>query len=389
MDTDRFRRVEVLSRVLLVAVTLVVLPQIFIGDVTWYWNHGLGVGLHHLPYRDFVWEFPPLTVPVVALVGVTGHHYGLFLVAFVCVMVTCELAALRILRRDLPSEQRAPLTAYWMAVGLPLATIAWFRFDWLPVLCAVIAFTRLVRGRPAAAALVAGVAAKLWPVVLAVLLIADRRWKQLAWTVLGTVGLMAGWFAFAPAGFRAFWEYRRGSGLQLESVGGALLLLVKGGHPAFVSGAWVVGNGGYRWVDPAAMLAFAVLGLVVVHRLRRDPASVDPAALCGGLVVCVLLGSHLLSPQYMVWPLPFLALAWARGERRATVAFAAASFLTVFELARYHALLTAARWMAAVVCARNALLVAVAYWLLTAALRRPEQSVEAGGELSTVYASQP
>src|SRR5437868_5041195 len=82
-----------------------------------------------------------------------------------------------------------------------LATIAWFRFDFLAVALAVAAFCRLQRGKPAAAALVAGVATKLWPGLLAVVLVADRRWKQLGVTVGATVAVFAGWWAFSPSGF--------------------------------------------------------------------------------------------------------------------------------------------------------------------------------------------
>ena len=354
-------------RVLAVGVVLTVLPAIFIGDVSWFWRHGLGVGLHHLPYRDFVWEFPPLTAPVLGLVRLTHGHFALFFIAFTTVMVTCELLSLRILRRSVPVAERRPLTAYWTAIGLPLATIAWFRFDFLAVLFAVIAYTQITRGRRSTASVVAGVAAKLWPGALVVLLIGERKWREVTVTLGACAALVAGWYAFSPTGFHQFWSYRRGNGLQLESVAGALKLLVSGGRPQFVSGSWAIGTGGYGWVDPLGMLALAAVAALVIRAMWRRP--VDPARVCAALTMVTLLGSHLLSPQYLVWPLPFMALLWARGERRATLVYGAAALLTVFELARYHALLTAQRWMAAVVVGRNMLLVVAAVWLLAPVLR--------------------
>src|SRR5437660_6907715 len=126
MEGRRLFRTEIVLRVLVVGLVLALLPAIFIGDVSWFWSHGRAVGLHHLPYRHFVWEFPPLTVPVLFLVRLTGGYFGLFFVAFTTVMVGCELAALRILHRATPLTQRGRLAVYWAAVGLPLATIAWF-----------------------------------------------------------------------------------------------------------------------------------------------------------------------------------------------------------------------------------------------------------------------
>ena len=56
-----------------------------------------------------------------------------------------------------------------------------------------------------------------------------------------------------------------------------------------MSGAWVVGRGGFGWVDPACMGALAVLGAVVLRVVRKRP--VDTVSLCGGLITFLLLGS--------------------------------------------------------------------------------------------------
>jgi len=372
MDEGRTRRLEVIVRVAVLAVALALLPSIFIGDVSWYWQRALGLGLHHLPYRDFSWEFPPLTVPILGLVPLARHQYWIFFTAFSGIMIACELASLRVLRRHTPQDERAPLTRYWHVVGIPLATFAWFRFDFLAVLFAVLAYTKLVDGRRATGSLLGGIAAKLWPGALAVLLVTQRRGRQLLELTLATVGLFVSWYLFSPSGLVDFLRFRRGSGLQLESVGGALHMLIAGGRPTVVSGAWVVGANGYGWVDTAGLgVVAAVAGaLMIVGRGRR----LNPAAVCGGLTLVVLLASHLLSPQYLVWPLPFMAAAWGAGERRATKAFAAAAFLTWAELMVYHDLIHGARWLAAVVVLRNGLLALSAFWLLAPELARTRRS---------------
>src|SRR5205085_919548 len=110
MMGSRSLRKEVVLRLLAVGIVLSLFPAIFIGDVSWFWRHGLHLGLHHLPYRDFVWEFPPLTAPVLAIVRLTRGYYGLFFVAFVALTVTCELGALHLLRRAAPDDDRLALT---------------------------------------------------------------------------------------------------------------------------------------------------------------------------------------------------------------------------------------------------------------------------------------
>ena len=59
-------RNEIAARVAVVVVTAALLPSIFIGDIRLYWIAGSRLGLHHLPYRNFLWEFPPLTVQLEA-----------------------------------------------------------------------------------------------------------------------------------------------------------------------------------------------------------------------------------------------------------------------------------------------------------------------------------
>jgi len=62
------RRLEVLLRMAIVFLMLVSFAASMSTTISWYWTRAHGVGLHHLPYRDFLWEFPPLTTVVMPLV---------------------------------------------------------------------------------------------------------------------------------------------------------------------------------------------------------------------------------------------------------------------------------------------------------------------------------
>jgi hypothetical protein len=367
------RRIEVLLRLALVVLVLVAFPPNFVYDVRYYWLHAHGLSFGHLPYRDFLWEYPPLAALPLLLVPLSGGAYNAFLLLFVTTMVGVEYACLVVLRRAWP-DQALAITVWWHALALPLATIAWFRLDFLAVLPATCVLISLDRGRRGGGALVAGVAAKLWPGVLALGLIARREWRQLAIAAGGTTAMVAVWVAWSPAGLRAFLRYRRGSGLQIESLGGSVLRLL-GHKPVYVSGSWVMEPGHWGWVEPALMTALALAGVAVavgVGRFRVSAAAMPE--FLGAAVIGLLLAARLLSPQFLVWALPFVVVVAARGGKRQGQLFAAAIGLTLVTNWSYTDLVFGAGWHALPVVARNAVLVVLAASLVRRALRMPAHS---------------
>jgi len=107
---------------------------------------------------------------------------------------------------------------------------------------------------------------------------------------------------------------------------------------------------------------FAGVVAVVFAAYRRKP--VNDAAVVGALVVALILTSRLFSPQYLVWMLPFLALARTHGERRATRLFVLIGLLTTVYLFGYADLLLGNRVLAAVIVLRNLLLAVTGVTLL-------------------------
>jgi hypothetical protein len=124
-----------------------------------------------------------------------------------------------------------------------------------------------------------------------------------------------------------------------------------------------------------AALQVLVVALVVarVARSRGDPRDLVLGAFAA-LLAFVALGK-VFSPQYVVWLVPFVALAWVWGRRAAAVLCAAAVALTLVEFpGRYWELVGGEDWIVGVVAVRNALLVAALVTLLApepAAARLP------------------
>ncbi len=354
----RWRRLlgELAGRAVLVVAVVHLLPHIFVGDISHFRHIGRLVTASRLPYRSVLWEFPPLTVVFLALEKLSWESRAVYLSLFAAVTVSLELASLELLRRAWPERDR-DLTRIWSITVLPVATLAYFRLDFLAVLFATLALTGIERRRATAWPIVAGVATKLWPGMLLVVLAVQRRWRTLVGGAAGCALLVAAWYAFAPSGFRTFLRYRAGAGLEIESVPASLRLL--GHHGAFRvrSGAWVIDAGGFGWVDPAVGLGLILftIGLAWWSYRRED---FDAVALGGALVLASMVFSRLLSAQYVVWLGPFVAVLWVRGHRAVGWLAVVASWLTLAELLWFeHHLIRGSKVMGAVVLARNVVLV--------------------------------
>lgn len=356
------RVVEIGVRLAIAAAVWAYLGDVFWGDVVHYATVTGPLSLHHLPYRDFLWEFPPLSLAPALLSHLGG---AAFPAVFCATMIGLEYGSLEILRRSLP-ERGERVARWWHGAVLPLAAFAWFRLDFLSVIFATAGIVSVVASRPRARWAVLGFTAKLWPAVLVVGLVVRKRFREAWLAVAGCAAVVTLWWLWAPQGFGTFLAYRRGGGLQVESSLGALRLLA-GAHPIVVSGAWVVGDGGWAWVDPAGMVLAAAAAVALVVWSRRRV--LDPVRVCGFLTLVLLLASRILSPQYLVWVAPFAVVAAARGDRRVGALYTAAAWLTLAILAGYDSLLAGNAGLAFLAVTRNVLLVALAVVMLSGASR--------------------
>jgi hypothetical protein len=128
----------------------------------------------------------------------------------------------------------------------------------------------------------------------------------------------------------------------------------------------------------AALGAAAVALLAVGAARRPDPRSLVLAALAATAAYAAF--GKVLSPQYLVWTLPLMALALAWRMRVLAGALAAAMLLTFFEFPiRYAALLGRDPLTVGVVAARDALLVAAAGMAIRALAATPRAVPPAPG----------
>jgi len=243
----------------------------------------------------------------------------------------------------------ASTTALWapILVGLfplLLGSVVLSRFDLWPAALAALAVALLLAGRfrLSSAALGVATAAKLYPAVLAPILVAHiwrerGRREALVCAAIATAvfaAILAPFVVVSPGGvWHAFWV-QAGRPLQLESLGASLLLAA---HHAFGLDLTMESSHGSQNLAGGAADALAVASTVAqVAALAaiwiwyaRGPATRDRlAAACAAAACAFVAFGKVLSPQFLIWLVPLVPLVRGRRGLAASGVLAAALVLT-------------------------------------------------------------
>jgi hypothetical protein len=323
-----------------------------ITDTGVYQRYGDATAHGRVPYRDFRLEYPPAALPVFVLPSL-GHEgdraaydrwFDRLMALCGCLALIGVALALRALGAGPPRTAAALLL---VAVSpLLLGSVVLTRFDLWPAALAVLALAALLHERfvLTALALGAAIAAKLWPVVLAPLVLAHvwrtRGPRAAAMWAAGLVAVDAAIFlpfaVLSPAGLRASFHAQIARPLQLESLGSALLIAlhhVAGTHVHVASsfGSQNLAGTATHAVELVTVIA-GVLGLVTVWTLyARAPASGERLVAHTAAATAVLLAfGKVFSPQFAVWLVPLVPLV--RGRRGIAAGGLLASILVLTQL---------------------------------------------------------
>ncbi|MGB3683685.1 MAG: glycosyltransferase 87 family protein [Rubrobacteraceae bacterium] len=301
-------------------------------DLAVYRNTGEALLRGELPYRDFFIEYPPGSVPAFvppALFTETPLGYSNFLAHQMSLMLVAALALVALTAWKIRGDWSwaAPAAAFAAGTAL-LYPVAVTRFDpTVSLSLAVAAFFVALGGRYILlgyASLGFGAAAKLVPALatLPMALLARRAGGGLRRAITGFAVFFAVLGAFfVPSyliGSDRFIEsftYHANRGLQLESVATSVLLKlgwIQG--ISFEYGAWDVSG---RGVDLMSALSLPITGALLLvtsavmykdYRAGRFGAGKFPRY-AAALILAFIIGSKVLSPQYMLWLLPLVPLA--------------------------------------------------------------------------------
>ena len=329
-------------------------------------RYGDAVLAGRVPYRDFSLEYPPGALPafVVPSFG-PAPDYDTWFMAF---EVFCGLGTVALV--GLVSRSRAA-AAYCALAPLALGPLTLHRYDLWAVLLTTAGLAALLRGRPAlgAAALGLGAAAKIFPIVL--LPAAGRR--AASWFAFAAAVVLVPFTATAPGGVRFAFERQAGRALQLESLGSSGLLILHAAgaytpHVVFARGSWNL-SGGLPDALGALQTVLQIGAVVVVWWLyyrgahKQHRLLVSAAAAATVWVAC----GKVLSPQYLLWLVPLVALL--RQWREGLLLLAALGLTQAVYPSRYDELVALRSLPIGLLAARNLVLVALTASLLVRLVR--------------------
>lgn len=304
-------------------------------DLQLYQTTGESLLRGEIPYRDFFIEYPPGGIPTFLPPALFSSETGRFATLFAAEMslvLVVTLVVVALTARRLGGGRAWVVPALTFTAGtLILYPIAVTRFDPLVTLSLALAvFGAVLGGRYrilSYASLGFGAAAKLVPVLATVPLamLGDRGEALSRWlwrTALGFLAFFAmlGLF-FVPAyllGGERFVEsftYHTDRGLQLESLGSAVLMKLGWvQNIVFQYGAWEVEGRGVGLLSAlslpisGALLLVTALAMYRDHRVHGFVAAKFPRY-AAAFILAFMVGSKVLSPQYLLWLLPLLPLA--------------------------------------------------------------------------------
>ena len=312
-----------------------------------YADHMLG---GELPYRDFLFEYPPLAAPLLALAGLAGTALDTYELAFAA--LTFVIAGVVVwltgaLGERTGGDRRVALVGSALALLLCGALIQ-TRFDLAPLALTVAALVLLCRSRPRAAFAVLGLGAltKGFPLVVApvalVWLVArgdGRAALHGAGVLAATLVIVAGGaIALSPDGFSDFLEYHLDRPAQVESSPAVAVTALETLGIGEAVPEKSFSSAGLRHPQSGLVIGLftgllaGTVALIAASMATRGPPSARDLVLASFAAVAAfaVLGK-VFSPQFMIWvaPLTALAASWRMYPLAATLA--AAQVLTLAE----------------------------------------------------------
>jgi uncharacterized membrane protein len=243
---------------------------------------------------------------------------------------TLVLVVLLLVRLGAARRHVVAATALLALSPLALGPISLNTYDGLPALLTVAALASLAWGWDLAALglLGAAFAAKVYPAVIvpaALVYVWRTRGARHAGVALGVFAVVAAavivpFLVLAPHGLAESFRAQAGRSLQLESLGGQLL--VAADHLGIYSATVVHRTRHAISYDLAGSLpdalatvssvlqALAVVAVTVLYARSRGGAARLGLAFAGTVAGFVAF-SRFVSPQYLVWLIPLVVLVWS------------------------------------------------------------------------------
>ncbi len=348
-------------------------------DTPFYQAYGLAMRNGQVPYRDFSVEYPPGALPAFLVPTYFGEPTWIvdYERWFSRLMAVCGVAVLLFVLLARPPRHGVVLVALspLLAGALILS-----RFDLWPAALVAASAAAFVRDRHRLGWLMLGLAfaVKVYAVVLVPLAIVwtlrrRGRGELVRGGLIWLVAIAAVFAPFAIVAPHGLWESLWGQvsrPIQVESLVASFLTTF--GHPKdYVShrSVAIAGHHGLEALTTVVELACLVGLWIAFARGPAEPARfVRYAAAC----VCAFVAfGKVLSPQYLIWLVPLVALVYGRRGVAAAALLATAMIETQYWFAapRYRGYVEH-HFHAPLVLLRNLILVALLVVLAVPARRK-------------------
>lgn len=371
------------------------------GDTPVYISYARAIFSGQVPWRDIGIEYPPLALPTFLIPYLFARTPEGYLIAFMAMMAVINAGLIMTTVAAVAEAgggRREQLGAGALIAAAPVligAGTAVSRYDLWPTLLVAIALLAMLRGntRWSAGALGAGAAAKIWPglMLLPVLALAYRRGGRPELTRAAAMAVIFGGLPFAIAfaiggdGFIDSFEYHLRRPLQIESLGS--VLLVSMWRFAGIGGPLQdeVSFGSFNPEGPGVTLMTGIsevlslsliliasfLGARRVISVGNDDQATRAAIRFGFAAVLALVAfGKVMSPQFLLWLLPLPFLLTGKRWLIAGVILAAIGLTGVLFLDYYRFVKEMEPLWTAIFLFRNLVLAGLALWMVFAAQRR-------------------
>jgi uncharacterized membrane protein len=352
-----------------------------------------------IPYRDFSLEYTPGALPafVVPALGPSHRFDEQFKLLEACFGVLAVALVPVVLYGVRASPGRLYLAGALAALGgLALGDVTLIRFDFWPALLTVAALAALVHGRTRLgfASLGLATAAKLYPAVIVPLAYFHVRRARgrteavegVAWWAAAGLVVTLPFAVLGPGGVFNALTYQAGRPLQIESLGGAIVLAV---HQltaytptvSFTNGSWAFTRllGDSLGVVQVLVQAVALVAIWALFARGRAGRAELLTAAAAAVAVFVAFGK-VFSPQFLIWLIPLVLLVERRRWPVAAALLVAALLLTrAFYPGRYDELVALEALPTWLLVGRDAAVVALAA-VTVLALQRQRVAQEVGGQ---------
>jgi hypothetical protein len=313
-----------------------------------YANYIVGRGL--FPYRDFSVEYPPLSLPIFVLPRLlAGNSFSGYMTVFELMMAACGviaagLSALVLSAQRVSNRHLACGVALIALSPVLLGAVLLSRYDLFPTMLTIAALAALYFDRKWSAfvLLALGTAAKAYPIVilpLALMYVWRRDGRRTALQCLAVFAAVVlicflPFLVVAPKGVWWAVHGQENRPLQLESAGAAVFLAAHQLIGLHLSYYFTHSSDNLDGHVPMAfagvMSILQLVSLVTVWLLyARGPATRARLLTASAAAVCAfIVFDRVLSPQYLIWLAPLVAVLRGRRGLAAMALLACAMSMT-------------------------------------------------------------